>query len=66
LLWLKQAGVVDSVTLTGGCAKNEGLKQAIEKVLKAKGGRTGQWIHSLRVHMAQQSMQDRREDLSSA
>ena len=24
----------DSVTLTGGCAKNEGLKKAIEKVLK--------------------------------
>ena len=32
----KKAGVVDSVTLTGGCAKNEGLKQAIEKVLKVK------------------------------
>ena len=32
----KKAGVVESVTLTGGCAKNEGLKQAIEKVLKVK------------------------------
>ena len=30
----KQAGAADSVTLTGGCAKNEGLKKAIEKVLK--------------------------------
>lgn len=32
----KKAGVTDSVTLTGGCAKNEGLKEAIEKVLKVK------------------------------
>ena len=32
----KKAGVVESVTLTGGCAKNEGLKRAIEKVLKIK------------------------------
>lgn len=32
----KKAGVADSVTLTGGCAKNEGLKQAIEKVLKVR------------------------------
>ena len=32
----KKAGVVDSVTLTGGCAKNEGLKRAIEKVLEIK------------------------------
>lgn len=32
----KKAGAVDSVTLTGGCAKNEGLKQAIERVLKIK------------------------------
>ena len=30
----KIAGAADSVTLTGGCAKNEGLKKAIEKVLK--------------------------------
>ena len=30
----KKAGTADSVTLTGGCAKNEGLKKAIEKVLK--------------------------------
>ena len=30
----KKAGATDSVTLTGGCAKNEGLKKAIEKVLK--------------------------------
>ena len=26
----------DSITLTGGCAKNDGLKKAIEKVLKIK------------------------------
>ena len=32
----QKAGVLDSVTLTGGCAKNEGLKRAIEKVLKIK------------------------------
>ena len=32
----KKAGAVDSITLTGGCAKNEGLKKAIEKVLKLK------------------------------
>lgn len=30
----KKAGAADIVTLTGGCAKNEGLKKAIEKVLK--------------------------------
>ena len=30
----KKAGAAVSVTLTGGCAKNEGLKKAIEKVLK--------------------------------
>ena len=30
----KKAGAADSVTLTGGCAKNKGLKKAIEKVLK--------------------------------
>lgn len=30
----KKAGAADSVTLTGGCAKNEGLKKAIQKVLK--------------------------------
>lgn len=30
----KKAGAADSVTLTDGCAKNEGLKKAIEKVLK--------------------------------
>ena len=30
----KKAGAADSVTLTGGCAKNEGLKKAIEKVHK--------------------------------
>lgn len=30
----KKAGAADSVTLTGGCAKNEGLKKAIKKVLK--------------------------------
>lgn len=32
----KKAGATDRVTLTGGCAKNEGLRQAIEKVLKLK------------------------------
>jgi len=32
----KKAGAVDSITLTGGCAKNEGLKKAIEKVLNIK------------------------------
>lgn len=32
----KKAGATDSITLTGGCAKNEGLKQAIEKVLRIK------------------------------
>ena len=32
----KKAGVTDSITLTGGCAKNEGLKKAIEKVLHIK------------------------------
>lgn len=32
----KKAGAVKNITLTGGCAKNEGLKQAIEKVLKIK------------------------------
>ncbi|MEG2286285.1 MAG: acyl-CoA dehydratase activase [Ruthenibacterium sp.] len=32
----KKAGAKDSLTLTGGCAKNAGLKDAIEKVLKIK------------------------------
>lgn len=32
----KKAGAVDRITLTGGCAKNIGLKQAIEKVLNMK------------------------------
>ena len=32
----KKAGATDSITLTGGCAKNAGLKQAIEHVLKLK------------------------------
>ena len=32
----KKSGATDSITLTGGCAKNEGLKKAIEKVLKIK------------------------------
>lgn len=32
----KKAGAVDSIALTGGCAKNDGLKKAIEKVLKIK------------------------------
>lgn len=30
----KKAGARDAITLTGGCAKNEGLKKAIETVLK--------------------------------
>lgn len=32
----KKAGATDSITLTGGCAKNQGLKEAIEKVLNLK------------------------------
>lgn len=32
----KKAGATDAVALTGGCAKNLGLKQAIEKVLHLK------------------------------
>lgn len=32
----KKAGATDHITLTGGCAKNDGLKAAIEKVLKLK------------------------------
>lgn len=32
----KKAGATDSITLTGGCAKNQGLKKAIERVLKMK------------------------------
>ena len=32
----KKAGAADSITLTGGCAKNAGLKKAIEQVLKLK------------------------------
>ena len=32
----KKAGATDSITLTGGCAKNDGLKEAIEKVLNLK------------------------------
>jgi len=32
----KKAGATDCVTLTGGCAKNAGLKKAIEQVLKLK------------------------------
>lgn len=32
----KKAGAVDNITLTGGCAKNDGLKDAIEKVLHLK------------------------------
>ncbi len=32
----KKAGAVDGIALTGGCAKNDGLKAAIEKVLKLK------------------------------
>lgn len=32
----KKAGAINDITLTGGCAKNDGLKNAIEKVLKIK------------------------------
>ena len=32
----KKAGATDSIPLTGGCAKNDGLKAAIEHVLKLK------------------------------
>lgn len=32
----KKAGAKDQITLTGGCAKNRGLKQAIEQVLRIK------------------------------
>ena len=32
----KKAGATDKITLTGGCAKNDGLKEAIEKVLHIK------------------------------
>ena len=32
----KKAGATDSIALTGGCAKNDGLKAAIEKVLNLK------------------------------
>ncbi|HZK10469.1 MAG TPA: acyl-CoA dehydratase activase [Clostridia bacterium] len=32
----KKAGAKDSITLTGGCAKNIGLKKAIENVLRIK------------------------------
>lgn len=32
----KKAGATDSIALTGGCAKNLGLKKAIEQVLHIK------------------------------
>jgi len=32
----KKAGAVDQITLTGGCAKNSGLKKALEQVLNLK------------------------------
>ena len=32
----KKAGATDSITLAGGCAKNDGLKKALEKVLRLK------------------------------
>ena len=32
----KKAGATDAITLTGGCAKNDGLKKAIEQVLNMK------------------------------
>ena len=31
-----QAGTDGKITLTGGCAKNDGLKKAIEQVLRIK------------------------------
>ena len=34
IVMAKKAGATDHIALTGGCAKNEGLKRAIEKVLK--------------------------------
>ena len=33
---VKEGRSWDSITLTGGCAKNDGLKEAIEKVLNLK------------------------------
>ena len=36
LSWQRRPGVTDRITLTGGCAKNAGLKKAIEHVLKVK------------------------------
>ena len=36
LVMAKEAGTQGHITLTGGCAKNEGLKKAIEHVLKIK------------------------------
>ncbi len=32
----KKAGATDQIALTGGCAKNKGLKKAIENVLRIK------------------------------
>ena len=32
----KKAGATNKITLTGGCAKNDGLKAAIQKVLTLK------------------------------
>lgn len=32
----KKAGAMDHITLTGGCAKNAGLKKALEQVLRLK------------------------------
>lgn len=55
----KKAGATDSITLTGGCAKNDGLKEAIEHVLKLKVVNL-KTDPSLWAHSAQQSMHARR------
>ena len=36
LSWPRRLTATDSITLTGGCAKNDGLKEVIEHVLKLK------------------------------
>ena len=44
----KKAGATDSITLTGGCAKNEGLKRAIERVLKLDASDLSQILQVMR------------------
>ena len=56
----KKAGAVDSITLTGGCAKNDGLKEAIEKVLNLK-VIDSRSTHSLWERLVQQSLPAKRE-----